>query len=40
MKEDSEKRLQEVLSQVDKKDVTVIAHPIKGTMLESVQKSK
>lgn len=36
MKEDSENRLEKVLSQVDKKDVTVIAHPIKGTILESI----
>jgi nucleotide-binding universal stress UspA family protein len=38
MKEDSENRLQWVLSQVDKKDVTVIAHPIKGGILESIQR--
>lgn len=36
IKEDSEHRLQDVLAQVDKKDVTVIDHPIKGGMLETV----
>lgn len=36
LKEDSENRLQEVLAQVDKKDVTIIDHPIKGSMLETV----
>jgi nucleotide-binding universal stress UspA family protein len=36
IKEDIENRLEEVLAQVDKKDVTVIDHPIKGGMLETV----
>ncbi len=36
LKEDSENRLEEVLSKVDKKDVTVVAHPIKGGVLEGV----
>ncbi|MGK0386739.1 MAG: nucleotide-binding universal stress UspA family protein [Patiriisocius sp.] len=36
IKEDSENRLEEVLAQVDKKDVIVIDHPIKGSMLETV----
>lgn len=38
MMEDSENRLKEVLSQVDKKDVTVISHPIKGEVLESINR--
>jgi nucleotide-binding universal stress UspA family protein len=38
MMEDSENRLEEVLSQVDKRDVTVIAHPIKGEMLKSINR--
>jgi nucleotide-binding universal stress UspA family protein len=38
MKEDTETRLQEVLATVDKKNVTVIAHPIKGSMLETVKR--
>jgi nucleotide-binding universal stress UspA family protein len=38
MMEDSENRLKEVLSQVNKRDVTVIAHPIKGEMLESISR--
>jgi len=36
IKEDTENRLGEVLSKVNKKDVTVIAHPIKGGMLDGV----
>lgn len=36
IKEDSENRLEEVLAKVDTKDVTVIAHPIKGGMLDGV----
>lgn len=38
MKEDTENRLDEVLSKVDKRDVTVIAHPIKGSILESINR--
>ena len=38
MLEDSENRLEEVLSQVDKRDVTVMAHPIKGEMLKSINR--
>jgi nucleotide-binding universal stress UspA family protein len=38
MMEDSENRLEEVLSQVDKRDVTVMAHPIKGEMLKSINR--
>jgi nucleotide-binding universal stress UspA family protein len=38
MMEDSQNRLEEVLSQVDRRDVTVIAHPIKGEMLESINR--
>lgn len=38
LKEDSEKRLEQVLGQVNKKDVTVIAHPIKGNVLETIQR--
>ena len=36
IKEDCENRLLEVLGQVDKKDVTVIDHPVKGGVLETV----
>jgi len=36
MKEDTEDRLNEVLSKVDTKNVTVVAHPIKGGVLEGV----
>ncbi|MFT4673845.1 MAG: nucleotide-binding universal stress UspA family protein [Saprospiraceae bacterium] len=36
IKEDCENRLQEVLGNVDKKGVTVIDHPIKGSVLETV----
>ncbi len=38
MKEDSENILKDVLSKVDKKDVTVISHPIKGAIVESVER--
>jgi nucleotide-binding universal stress UspA family protein len=38
IKEDTENRLDWVLSQVDKKDVTVIAHPIKGEILETIER--
>lgn len=38
MMEDSENRLEEVLSQVNKRDVTVMAHPIKGEMLKSINR--
>ena len=36
LKEESENRLDEVLSLVDKKEVQVIAHPIKGEVLEGI----
>jgi len=36
MKEDTENRLEHVLSQVDKKDVTIFSHPIKGSIKESI----
>ncbi len=36
IKEDCENRLQEVLEKVDKKGVTVIDHPVKGSVLETV----
>lgn len=36
LKTDSENRLKEVLDQVDKKDVSVIAHPIKGGVIEGI----
>ena len=36
IKEDCENRLQEVLDKVDKKGVTVIDHPVKGSVLETV----
>jgi nucleotide-binding universal stress UspA family protein len=36
IKEDCENRLQEVLDKVDKKGITVIAHPIKGSVLETL----
>ena len=36
LKEESENRLDEVLSMVDNKGVTVIAHPIKGEVLEGI----
>ncbi len=38
LKEESENRLDEVLSLVDKKDVQVIAHPIKGEVLEGISR--
>lgn len=38
MKEDSENRLDEVMRQVDKKDVTVISHPIKGGIVETIHR--
>lgn len=38
LKEESENRLDEVLSQVDKKGVQVIAHPIKGEVLEGISR--
>ncbi|RMA66084.1 universal stress protein [Ulvibacter antarcticus] len=38
IKEDTQNRLDEVLAQVDKKDVTIIAHPIKGSFLESINR--
>ncbi len=36
LKEDSENRLDEVLSLVDKKGVEVIAHPLRGEILEGI----
>jgi len=38
IKEDTENRLDEVLSQVDPKGVTVISHPIKGELIESLNR--
>lgn len=38
LKEESENRIDTVLNSVDKKDVSVIAHPIKGGVLEGVQR--
>ncbi|MCB0465871.1 MAG: universal stress protein [Aequorivita sp.] len=38
LKEESENRLDEVLSQVDRKNVQVIAHPIKGEVLEGIER--
>ena len=38
LKEDSENRLQEVLAMVNKKGVEVIAHPIKGEVLEGIER--
>ena len=38
LKEESENRITTVLNAVDKKEVSVIAHPIKGGVLEGVQR--
>jgi nucleotide-binding universal stress UspA family protein len=38
LKEDSENRIDEVLRKVDKRDVTVIAHPIKGSVAETINR--
>lgn len=38
LKEETENRLDEVLSQVDNKGVQVIAHPIKGEILEGINR--
>ena len=38
LKEESENRLDEVLSQVDRKNVQVIAHPIKGEVLDGIER--
>ncbi len=38
IKEDTESRLEYVLSLVDKKDVTVISHPIKGNVVETIRR--
>ncbi|MAZ73414.1 MAG: universal stress protein UspA [Flavobacteriaceae bacterium] len=38
LKEDSENRLEEVLSKVNKRDVTVISHPIKGSVVETINR--
>lgn len=36
IKEDTEKRLAEVVSQVDKKEVSVVTHPIKGGIVDGI----
>lgn len=38
LKEDTENRLKEVLSEVDHKGVSVIAHPIKGGVVDGVER--
>lgn len=38
LKEESEKRLEKILSLVDKKGVSVTAHPIKGEVLEGISR--
>lgn len=38
LKEDTEKRIAEVLSKVDHKSVSVIAHPLKGGVLDGVKR--
>ncbi|QNJ97557.1 universal stress protein [Constantimarinum furrinae] len=38
IKEETENRLEEVVSKVNKRDVTVIAHPIKGSVVESINR--
>ena len=38
LKEESENRLDEILSQVDNKGVAVISHPIKGEILEGINR--
>ena len=38
IKEDTENRLEEVIAQVDTKNVTVISHPIKGGVVETIQR--
>lgn len=38
LKEESENRIHSVLKSVDKKDVSVIAHPLKGDILEGVKR--
>ena len=38
IKEDTESRLDEVLASVNKRDVTVIAHPIKGSVVETINR--
>ena len=38
IKDDAESRLDEVLAKVNKKDVTVIAHPIKGGVVETINR--
>lgn len=38
LKEDSENRLDEVVSLIDKKGVNVIAHPIKGEVLDGISR--
>lgn len=38
LKEDSENRLEEVLAMVDKRGVSVVAHPIKGEVLEGINR--
>jgi nucleotide-binding universal stress UspA family protein len=38
LKEESENRINDALSKVDRRDVSVIAHPIKGAIIEGVQR--
>ena len=38
LKEESENRLDEIMAMVDTKGVSVIAHPIKGDVLESIER--
>ena len=38
LKEDTENLLDEVVSQVDKKGVTLLAHPIKGEILDGIER--
>ena len=38
MKEDSVNRITEVIGAVDKKDVTVVAHPIKGAVVDGIKR--
>lgn len=38
LKEDTENRLDEVVSQVDKKGVVLIAHPIKGEVVDGIER--
>src|SRR5690606_13774985 len=38
LKEESENRLDEIMAMVDTKGVSVIAHPIKGDVLEGIER--